>query len=78
MISAGTARRSAGSAVKQTPIRRLGDRLRQPLDGIGTVQTRSRSRRAPSLAPVRIVPVSPRSEGCAASPRITFIGIEKR
>ena len=72
----GASQRRLGG--QEPPICRFGDRLGQSLDRIGPY------RRARCLGarhcrpPFRIVPTNLHPEGCAASLRITFIGIEKR
>ena len=67
MISTGTARRSRGSAVKQPPIRRFGDRLREALDRIGMCRRTRRTGARHRRPPFGISPATLETEGCAAS-----------
>ena len=62
----GAAQRGLGG--EQPPIRRVGDRLRQPLDRIRTRGRTRRFRRAPSIGLRSECPRSPSTrKGCAAS-----------
>src|SRR6202011_4115402 len=78
MINAGTARRSAGSAVKRRRYAGLAIDWASPLIESDRIDALATSARAICRPPFRIVPTNLRPEGCAASLRITFIGIEKR
>src|SRR5580700_1740002 len=76
MISAGTARRNAGSAVKRRRYAGLAIDWASPLIESDRIDALAASARA--IAGLRFGSSPPRPEGCAASLRITFIGIEKR
>src|SRR5258708_31027308 len=77
MINAGTARRNAGSAVKRRRYAGLAIDWASPLIESDRIDALAASARA--IAGLRFGSSPPiRPEGCAASPRITFIGIEKR
>src|SRR5260370_22834089 len=76
ITKAGTARRSAGSAVKSRRYAGLAIDCASPLIESDRIDALAASARA--IAGLRSERPHLRPEGCAASLRITFIGIEKR